>query len=363
MNQEYLDSGECFEKLDLDRVAESIALLPMQMRQVLAEGKKLSFAGGMKGVKNIVIDAMGGSNLGARIIKSVFSDQLRAPILIEAGYEVPAYVDKETLYICSSYSGTTEEVLVTLNEIRKRKCVKVIMTAKNGEKRNPLIELMENEKLNGYVFEPRHNPSGQPRLGLGYAVMGTLLLFIKSGLLRLPSREVEAAILRLESESARYQPSLPARRNPAKKIGLELYKKIPVLVSGNFLEGNMHTLRNQFNENSKNYSSYLIVPDMNHYAMEGFEHPKSEHKQLHFIFFESGLEHPRVQKRLSLTKKLVVKSGISHSSVKLKGSTRFEQSMETLQFGSWVSYYLAMLNRENPASIKWVDWFKKELDR
>jgi len=33
-----------------------------------------------------------------------------------------------------------------------------------------------------------------------------------------------------------------------------------------------------------------------------------------------------------------------------------------MQFGCWLTYYLAMINNVNPVKIPWVDWFKNELD-
>jgi len=79
------------------------------------------------------------------------------------------------------------------------------------------------------------------------------------------------------------------------------------LVGGEFLEGNLHALRNQFCENSKNFASYLVLPDMNHYSIEGLKNPAGNQKNLIFVFLESDLYHPRVKKRLALTKEIVKK--------------------------------------------------------
>jgi hypothetical protein len=41
--------------------------------------------------------------------------------------------------------------------------------------------------------------------------------------------------------------------------------------------------------------------------------------------------------------------------------TRLTQVFETLLFGSYVGFYIAMLNNLNPSPIPWVDYFKKKL--
>ena len=151
-------------------------------------------------------------------------------------------------------------------------------------------------------------------------------------------------------------------KNIAKKIAKQLIGKMPVLISGNFLEGSIHTLRNQISESGKNFVSYLILPELNHYSMEGLGHPK-EKKSLHFFFVDSDLENKRVQTRSELTKKVVKGEGIGYSSFQPKGKTKLEQAFNVLQFGSWMSYYLGLLNNENPTAVKWVDWFKDELKK
>ena len=80
-----------------------------------------------------------------------------------------------------------------------------------------------------------------------------------------------------------------------------------------------------------------------------------------FLFFDSDLYRPRIQKRSNLTKKIGQKNKIKVISHKLRGKTKLEQSFEMLQFGAWITYYLGMLNNVDPVNIPWVDWFKEQL--
>jgi len=68
-----------------------------------------------------------------------------------------------------------------------------------------------------------------------------------------------------------------------------------------------------------------------------------------------------VKKRLALTKDIVKKNKIKIYSYKLSGKNKLTQSFELLNFGSWLTFYLAMLNEVNPSLIPWVDWFKRRL--
>jgi len=95
--------------------------------------------------------------------------------------------------------------------------------------------------------------------------------------------------------------------------------------------------------------------------MEGLQFPKANSKNLKFIFFNSSLYHPRVQKRIELTKQIIKKNRIKYIDHELKGRNKITQGFELLQLGAWASFYLGILNRVDPSKIPYVDWFKKQL--
>jgi glucose/mannose-6-phosphate isomerase len=68
-----------------------------------------------------------------------------------------------------------------------------------------------------------------------------------------------------------------------------------------------------------------------------------------------------VNRRLKLTKEVIKKNKIKLAEYSLSGKNKLEQAMEMLQFGSWLTFYVGILNNINPSLIFWVDWFKKEL--
>lgn len=353
-----LDDQEVYKKLDSGKVAESIESLVLQMKQVLKQANSAKLPAEYGRVKQVVVNGMGGSNIGAALLRAALSDRLKAPLTITPGYQVPASVDKNTLYLISSYSGNTEEPLTVFNEVKKRGA-KILALAEQGN--NKLARLMKENNILGYTFKPDNNPSGQPRLGLGYSVLGMAMLLSQAGLLEIKAGEVEKIIASLELSDQKLRPSQPTKTNQAKQIALKLYGKIPVIVGAEFLVGNLNVLRNQFNETSKNFAAYLELPDMNHYALESLVNPKSNQDNLAFFFVDSSLYHPRVQKRAALTKEVVKKNKISCLEYKLGGENKLAQAFEMLQFGSWLTFYLAMLNNINPVKIPWVDWFKEQL--
>jgi len=336
---------------------ESLKLLSEQITdsQKLSSGFKLPK--NYQKINKIVVSGMGGSNLGGRILSAVFDQELKLPILINADYEVPRWVDSQTLFVVSSYSGSTEETVHAYAEAKKKKAKIVVLTGAEGK--NPLIALATKDKLPCLSFTPAFNPSAQPRLAIGYAVTLLAVILNEAKAIKLSAKELTLAASKLKTYGAKLIPE--KSDNIASKLADKLFGKNIVIISGGFLAGNAHTLRNQFNENSKNFACYLTLPELNHYALEGLSFPKSNTENLSCLFFESSLYSPRVAKRLELTQKVMGKNKIKTLSARLKGATKLEQSFEMLQLGSWITYYLAEKNKVNPLAIPWVDWFKKEL--
>ena len=69
----------------------------------------------------IIIGGMGGSAISGMIYKDIMKDYLDIPIEVYSHENLPNYIDKETLFIPISYSGTTKE---TLNMKKKSTCGK-----------------------------------------------------------------------------------------------------------------------------------------------------------------------------------------------------------------------------------------------
>jgi glucose/mannose-6-phosphate isomerase len=344
-------------KLDTGKVAESIQLIPDQIEQVIDEARTVQVPRSYAKVDEVVVCGMGGSNVGAGIVKSLYHNELEIPIVINANYGVPKFLDSRTLCILSSCSGNTEETLSAVEEAKKRKAKLYVLTASSEGKLSHLME----KKIPGYVVDPRSNPSNRPNYGIGYALTSIMVVLHKAGIVKLDMEDMERIVSELKNGNHRLGIKSPVRENPAKILAKKLAGKQTVIVGAEFLYGNIRLLRNQICENGKNFATFIPLPEINHYAMEGLYHPKSLGKNMQFLFIDSDFYHPRIQKRSELTKEVVRKNGIQCLEWKMAGRTKLEQVFELLQFGSWLSYYIALKNHSNPYEIKWVDYFKKKL--
>jgi len=266
-------------------------------------------------------------------------------------YELPAFVDNHTLLILSSWSGTTEEILSTVEEAKKRKA-KILVLAQGGK----LAQMAKQNKLPGYYnFLPRHNPCNQPRMSLGYQVLSIIIMLTKADLLSVSDKQITQLIAFLKGKQG-------AAQKKAKALAQAFKEKIPSLVGADFLMGSLHAWRNQLNENAKQLAVYFEIPELNHHLLEGLAYPKKNPSNLIFLFVKSKFYLPRVNQRFAITQKILKQYKIAYEEVKLEGKNKLEQVFEIIQLGSFASFYLAILNNLDPSPIPWVDYFKKELE-
>ncbi len=344
--QNVLDQ-EAIKKIDPQNTVESTELLVRQCKVAWEEVNALKFNLDTSSIKNIVFCGMGASIYGALVVKALLGLELLYPIEIISDYHLPAYVGEDTLVILTSYSGTTEEVLSCADEA-KGKGAKMLVLTKGGQ----LAHFATTHNLPAYIFDGRFNPSGVPRLGNGYTILGLLGLLNKASIITLEEKEITNAIVRLEGK-------LPEIKKQALNDFEFFEGKIPIIFSAEHLSGNAQILRNQFNETSKTFSAYYLIPDLNHHLMEGLQFPS--HHNLHFLILNSPNYSPKIKKRIELTMDVIEQNKHQLNGFLTSGQTVYDDFLETLVYGSFLTLYLALRYDQNPAVNPWVDWFKQKL--
>lgn len=353
-----LDNKEKFEEYDKGKILASIRMLPDQMEQAWSEVNELQIPDSYFNSRNVVICGMGGSALGGRIIDSLLSSRVNIPIEIFTEFDVPYYANKDTLLIVSSYSGNTTETLNALSESELKNADSFIITT--GGK---LKEVAESKNIPSYVFNPIANPSGQPRMGLGYSIFSILAILSKLKMLHIQDHEVFKLASHLREVIQDFDIESTSSQNVAKNFSRKLQNKIPVIVSSEHLKGVTHAFKNQLNENAKNFAIGFDIPELNHHLMEGLAHPKKARELLQFVFFESENYKDDVRKRYKVTEDVIQANGYPFNSYVSKTKDSLSEIFEILIFGSFVSFYLAFLNKEDVSEIPWVDYFKAKLQK
>jgi glucose/mannose-6-phosphate isomerase len=334
--------------VSLDRFAD-------QLRDGWRQAAAVRLPSAYRSVTSIALCGMGGSHLGADILRSALADQLSIPMTIVADYGLPAWVNSKTLVICSSYSGTTEETLTALKAAVKRRA-KIVVVTHGGA----LATAAKKLGVPLYQYAATENPSNQPRLGVAYGMMAMLMCWNKLGLVKITDAEVARLSTVAWEATKRFSTKKPAVSNLAKQLALTWEQSIPFLIGAEWTAGNLHSLVNQIHENAKTYADFRLLPDLNHHLLEGLRN-RAVTKQFSVLMILDQTYNTRTQVRFTLTKKIIQQLGGNVASYTPRGATRLEKAIDLLAFGGYVSWYLAAARKVQPADIPTVNYLKQQL--
>jgi len=149
-----LDDIKTVKKYDRSDMLALLESFPAQCRAAKTIGSEFELPGSFKSIRysNIVCTGMGGSAIGADIIRSYIADEAKVPILVNRNYTLPSFVGKDSIVIISSYSGNTEETLSAYKDARARKA-RIIVITSGGE-----LQARAQANGIGVVVIPRPDP-------------------------------------------------------------------------------------------------------------------------------------------------------------------------------------------------------------
>lgn len=298
--------------------------------------------------KKIVLLGMGGSGQAGDIIKNILDE--RTDLIVESvhNYILPNFVDKDTLVIACSHSGDTEETLSGFISAYE-KDAKMIAITSGGK----LKILAEKYRVPVMQFDYKC----PPRASFPFTFIFLLSVFNKLGYIENIDRKNLINILTININ--KYQTSNSLLGNPAKILAEKIYGKIPIIYTSEKLSGAGARMKAQFNENAKNFAFNEQIPETSHKSLEGLQNPRN---MTFVIMLESNFEYTMNQIQQNITSEFLAKNKIPYERIKfLQAKDPVIEMFLQVIFGDFVSYYLAMLNKENPGINDVIDRFKERL--
>jgi len=298
---------------------------------------------------NIVITGQGGSAIGGVIVKDLVQDELHIPIIVNKDYSIPSFINKNTLFIASSYSGNTEETISALN--------KVIELNKTGENiiifcvcsGGQILEIAKKHELK-YILIPE---GGAPRAMLCYSVvqMLTLISMISGHTDSLKDKLTSVKDYLINNQES----IIGLAHSCAEKIS----NKMPFLYTFSNFEGVVLRFKQQLNENSKRHATYNLIPEMNHNEIVAWN-KKSVCVASVFI---NGNNSERNKKRMMINIEQIKASVDNIVELTCSDSNSFIQYFYFIHLVDWISLILAEKEGVDPNNIDPINYLKEELKK
>jgi glucose/mannose-6-phosphate isomerase len=298
----------------------------------------------------LVVAGMGGSAIGGALARAALGDHVSRPIFVTRAYGLPTWTTPDTMVLCASYSGETEETLACYESAGALGAKRTVVTTGG--------RLAEMARADGVPVIPL--PGGfQPRAAVAYMIVAALEVAALCGAGSRLTSEIDVAASHTEQLVAEWGPDAP-EGSLAKELARGLHGTIPVIAGAGLTTPIAYRWKTQFNENAKQPAFWHELPELDHNEIAGWE-GAPELGRFSAVFLDDSDAHPRVKERMALTEQLIAGSAAASFRLETRGETAIERVISLVLLGDLVSIYLATLRGVDPGPVRLLDELKSAL--
>jgi glucose/mannose-6-phosphate isomerase len=298
----------------------------------------------------VVVAGMGGSAIGGALARAALGDHASRPIFITRAYGLPTWTTPETMVLCASYSGETEETLACYESAGALGAKRTVVTTGG--------RLAEMARADGVPVIPL--PAGfQPRAAVAYMLVAALEVAALCGAGPRMTSEIDVAASHGEQLVAEWGPD-SAEDSLAKTIARGIHGTTPVIAGAGLTTPIAYRWKTQLNENAKQPAFWGELPELDHNEIVGWEGARDVGR-FSALFLDDSDAHPRVKQRMLLTEQLIAGSASASFRLETRGQNAVERVMSLVLLGDLVSIYVAALRGVDPAQVRVLDELKGSL--
>lgn len=338
--------------IDRDGMLAHTDGLPEQLEAAYALGQSLPLPE-WGGLRHVLVAGMGGSAIGADLLAAYAAPLGHAPITVHRDYDLPTWArGDETLVICSSHSGNTEETLTAFAAAKERGC-RILAVCTGGE----LAEQAGAGDVPVWQFD---YPS-QPRAAGGYSFGLLLAAATRLGILPDPAADLHATLLAMRSQREHLRADVPDIHNSSKRMAGQFYGRWITVFGSGFLAPVARRWKAQINEHAKAQAAFEELPEACHNTLQGVEQPRAQYDHSMYIWLRSPLNHPRNLLRDEYTRVAMMVEGINTDFVMATGEGRLAHMWSLIQYGDYTAAYLAIAYGLDPTPVPMLVELKEKM--
>jgi glucose/mannose-6-phosphate isomerase len=301
----------------------------------------------------LALGGMGGSAIAGELTAAAFADTLPRPFLVVRDYRWPACVGRDALAVLSSYSGNTEETLALAGEAAARGVPAAVLSSGGA--------LAERAQRSGW---PLHRvPGGMPpRAALFHAWVPLTTFVAALGWTADPVPAWREAVAVLRQRRRELGGEAAEASNPAKQLARAIAGQAVFIYTGaGALAAVAVRWRQQLNENAKVLAHSAAVPEQNHNEIVGWQVASKVTRAIAVLVLRDGGDSAEATARLDLAAEYAARQGAAVHEIRSQGESLLARLASLVQFGDFLSLYLALLGGADPSDIASIDEFKRRL--
>ena len=303
---------------------------------------------------NVIICGMGASAIVGDYLISLFRDEFKIPVVTDRKYRLPKFVNENTLVICISYSGNTEETLSRYEDALTKGAM-LISISSSG-----LLE-----KLSKSIGTPHIKiREGLPPRSSFPSIYISLIKILESfNLLESIDNDILETEEILKDLSQQYSPKTNKEENIAKKTAYSLFNTLPLLIGHTIYSPIAFRGKCEFNENSKVLAISDVLPEQNHNGVVAWDNPNTVLNDVFVIFFRDKNEPEQIKIRVEETINTISQKTEKILEIFPQGNSNLAKQLTATYLIDFISIYLGILHELDPSSTPSIDKLKEVLKK
>jgi glucose/mannose-6-phosphate isomerase len=298
----------------------------------------------------LVVAGMGGSAIGGALARAALGDHATRPMFVTRAYGLPTWTTPDTMVLCASYSGDTEETLACYESAGLLGAKRTVVTAGG--------RLAEMARADGVPVIPL--PGGfQPRAAVAYMIVAALEVAALCGVGPRMTSEIDVAASHTEQLVTEWGPEAP-EGSLAKDLARGLHGTTPLVAGAGLTTPIAYRWKTQLNENAKQLCFWAELPELDHNEIAGWEGAPGQGR-FSGVFLDDSDAHPRVKERMALSERAIAPYAAASYRLETRGQTGIERVISLVLLGDLVSIYLATLRGVDPGPVPVLDELKSAL--
>ena len=339
--------ADVLSRLEFDETgfAAQVAALPDRLARIAQLDVTADTLPRHENIANVVILGIGDAGLDGALVEAVAGQLSPVPIAVHSGYDLPSYVDADTLVIAASAGGSADETITTLDDAYRAGAAIYVVSGPGALAERAAEWDVPHLVLDGEVVGTRALP--------GVVAVPILLALDATGQYPGARTWVDAAIAQLRIRRSELCGDKSGAATLARRIG----RTMPLIYGGGEIGGvAARWWKSACNQSAKIAAFANVVPELCHDELAGFGQGGDVTRQVFtLVLVRHDHEHPQTVERFARLPDLLSEVVSRIEEVEAKGDGALAQLLDLAYVGQYVGLELAAIAGVDPGPVPIID--------
>ena len=298
----------------------------------------------LKNIDHVVFAGMGGSGAIGDVFASILS-KMDIHVTVVKGYLLPKTVNENTLVVCTSISGNTDETLTVLQNSNKSDA-KFVGLSSGGL----MEDYCEKNSVDYYKIEKEHSPRAS-FIGFLYSTLNIL-----EPIIPISKNEIGESIISLSHTKKEIDSNNLNERNSSLELASWI-KSIPIIYYPWGLQSAAIRFKNSMQENAKKHVLFEDIIEACHNGIVSWETPSN----IQPILLQGKDDHVKTQDRWNIMKEFFQERQIGYKEIFSVDGSILTKLVCLIYLLDMASIYNAVISKIDPSPVNSIDFVKKRL--